>query len=33
MKGIISVAGKPVARSGRCTKIDDIEPEWTGDAE
>ena len=33
MKGIISVAGKPVAQSGRGTKIDDIEPEWSGDAE
>ena len=33
MKGIISVAGKPVAKSGRGTKIDDIEPEWSGDAE
>ena len=33
MKGIISVAGKPVAKSGRGMKIDDIEPEWTGDAE
>ena len=33
MKGIISVAGKPVAQSGRGTKIDDIEPEWDGDPE
>ena len=33
MKGIISVAGKPVAKSGRGTKIDDIEPEWTGETE
>ena len=33
MKGIISVAGKPVAKSGRGTKIDDIEPEWSGEAE
>ena len=33
MKGIISVAGKTVAKSGKHGKIDDIEPEWTGDAE
>ena len=33
MKGIISVAGKPVAQSGRGTEIDDIEPEWSGDTE
>ena len=33
MKGSISVAGKPVAKSGRGTKIDDIEPEWSGEAE
>ena len=34
MKGIISVGGKPVAKSGRGTKVDDIESDiWTGDAE
>ena len=33
IKGIISVAGKTVAKSGRGTKIDDIEPEWSGDTE
>jgi hypothetical protein len=33
MKGIISVGGKPVAKSGRGTKVDDIESDiWTGDA-
>ena len=31
MKGIISVGGKPVAKSGRGTKVDDIESDiWTG---
>jgi AraC-like DNA-binding protein len=33
MKGIISVAGKPVAQSGRGMEIKDIEPEWSGDTE
>ena len=30
MKGIISVGGKPVASSGKGTKVVDVEPEWTG---
>jgi len=33
MKGIISVAGKTIASSGKGTKVVDVEPEWTGDAE
>ena len=34
LKGIISVAGKPVAKSGSGTKVVDVESDiWTGDAE
>ena len=33
MKGIISVGGKPVASSGKGTKVVDVEPEWDGDPE